>query len=352
MAVHDVLPSAEEGLIEEESGSDQSSDGAQGRSPFRRRLALLLGSGLALAAVAAGGLGARRHLAAQQQQQQRGDEPVKHLVGYTATGQMLDFLSSMKEGLETMDKMLEEVNSTYQSSMTQAGSFKKNGFKLIDPETFKALQGPAKWKDLVHKKLAGMNATEKAAFKEKMKKKLHITDWKFLKPKANLTDGNTCPDAEELHAGLCYTKCATLTNGEFPVRVTAFSCCKHDQPCGYPGDMDTTSATKICTGNAVSTAVDSCPHTPGSCLANEEMFGGVCYKSCALITYGIMPRRNGPASCCKSMDKEVYAASSFAFLDLSDCDTDHEAYALGGGMGYGTRDPMQPHRPFVRLAEV
>jgi len=48
-------------------------------------------------------------------------------------------------------------------------------------------------------------------------------------------DGTSCPhkpgvclDNEEMHLGRCFEKCSILTNGEFPHRVAAATCCKAD----------------------------------------------------------------------------------------------------------------------------
>merc|ERR1719350_411661 len=55
---------------------------------------------------------------------------------------------------------------------------------------------------------------------------------KALLPKNSLQDSNICPDHEEPHLNLCYKKCADLTDGKFPVRTTAFSCCM-EEPCSF-----------------------------------------------------------------------------------------------------------------------
>jgi hypothetical protein len=41
--------------------------------------------------------------------------------------------------------------------------------------------------------------------------------------------GGACLDNEEVHLGRCYAKCNDLTDGEYPTRVAAATCCKSDQ---------------------------------------------------------------------------------------------------------------------------
>merc|ERR1719343_391059 len=92
---------------------------------------------------------------------------------------------------------------------------------------------------------------------------------RMLLSRANdMHDGNTCPDDEEAHAGLCYKKCSLLT-GDHSVRTSAFSCCK-ESPCSL---FNQQVKFRICTGFDV--AGDSqgggCPHNNGACYVDEEM---------------------------------------------------------------------------------
>jgi len=122
-----------------------------------------------------------------------------------------------------------------------------------------------------------------------------------LKPIENMTDGNVCGDEEELWDGLCYKKCSILTEGEAAIRTSPWTCCEN-HPCGIKNQRGKIGSTMLCKGYDVSGS-DGCPHKPGACLLDEELFLGVCYKKCEVLTEGVYPFRVGPASCCKSKNK-------------------------------------------------
>mmetsp|Transcript_82922 Transcript_82922/g.230328 ORF Transcript_82922/g.230328 Transcript_82922/m.230328 type:complete len:375 (-) Transcript_82922:89-1213(-) len=276
-----------------------------------------------------------------------GTSDVSDSVGFSTFGGMADFLGTLADGIRGTDELIRATNETFQNMSKLANELQENAENLQKGGVSLVSQIGAmgKWKAMAKKKLATMNASQKAAFKEKFKKKLNITSWKNVIPEANLTDGNLCPDMEEMHGSLCYKRCSLLTK-DFPFRTSAFSCCSHKPPCG--NGTDTSTRFGICSGYSVSDhSLDRCPHAQGSCLLNEELFNGICYKSCKMITYGFLPLRNGPATCCTSEHD-----SRFKFLDLSGgCDTDSAEYAIGGGNGYSEKSPMEPHLPLVELTE-
>merc|ERR1719413_316949 len=55
---------------------------------------------------------------------------------------------------------------------------------------------------------------------------------KRLLPKNHMHDGNPCPEGEEVHAGLCYKTCSSIADGDYPIRSSAFTCCK-EEPCSF-----------------------------------------------------------------------------------------------------------------------
>jgi len=114
----------------------------------------------------------------------------------------------------------------------------------------------------------------------------------------DLHDGNVCTHEEELFSGLCYRKCSLLTGGIDHVRTSPWTCCK-ETPCTINQKLDV-GLRVACTGFAVAGDGSSCPHLPGSCLPNEELLLGVCYKKCGLLTNHAYPHRVAPATCCKS----------------------------------------------------
>jgi len=152
----------------------------------------------------------------------------------------------------------------------------------------------------------------------------------------NQTMLKQCRINEELYAGLCYKKCALLTNGSYPVRGTAFSCCRKGD-CGFLGQK--TAGIVPCTGYDVS-GQHTCPHHPGECLENEELFFGLCYKKCSVLSNGSYPYRVASATCCK--------AKGLNCLDFS-LDKTRSAFAVGGGQG--DKDPATPkniHAPIIQ----
>uniref|UniRef100_A0A7S4QS07 Uncharacterized protein n=1 Tax=Alexandrium monilatum TaxID=311494 RepID=A0A7S4QS07_9DINO len=106
----------------------------------------------------------------------------------------------------------------------------------------------------------------------------------------------TCSSDEEIFAGLCYKKCELLAGSEYPIRTTAFTCCK-ETPC-HPfnsrKDMGFCSGFSIAGGDK-----QGCPHPPSSCQADEEVVAGVCYKKCSLLTGNEYSHRLTNMACCK-----------------------------------------------------
>uniref|UniRef100_A0A7S4QS24 Uncharacterized protein n=1 Tax=Alexandrium monilatum TaxID=311494 RepID=A0A7S4QS24_9DINO len=138
-------------------------------------------------------------------------------------------------------------------------------------------------------------------------------------PVADLHDGNVCGDSEELFGGLCYRQCRLLTGGQDAIRTSPWTCCER-HPCTTNQRLGI-SARVACTGFAVA-GDGSCPHKPGACLQDEELFLGVCYKKCGLLTSGAYPTRVTPATCC--------AGSGLDCLDFRKDYTSKE-FAVGGG---------------------
>jgi len=143
---------------------------------------------------------------------------------------------------------------------------------------------------------------------------------------------NACLETEELHAGLCYKKCGLLTNGTHPFRSTAWTCCKQS-PCGF--EMPKHDA-GLCSGYDVSGDGRSCPHEPGTCLTDEELWMGICYKQCAIITNGEKPYRFTPFTCCKTKGVSCFNPKN------SDS---HFSTDTGGGYGDELTKAHMPIRP-------
>lgn len=168
-----------------------------------------------------------------------------------------------------------------------------------------------------------------------------------LEPMENLHDGNVCGNDEEFLSGLCYMKCTILTSGTYPIRTTPFTCCE-SHPCLANQKISGTPLTP-CTGFDVGGNINGeegeCPHTPGTCLVDEEMFLGTCYKKCSLLTEGTHPTRIAAGSCCTS--------TGLACLNPFNIKTDLMAYNVGGGAGdHNQATPAVAHAPLAFLTEA
>lgn len=174
-------------------------------------------------------------------------------------------------------------------------------------------------------------------------KPLNTTALEHLEPKEHLHDHNKCEDNEEINGGLCYKTCDKLTNGEYPIRTSAFSCCK-SRPCGVFNEK--TDHFEPCSGFDVN-GHDGCPHAPGACLANEELWGGVCYKQCKKLTNNRYPFRSSPITCCKS-------ENLLSCLDpiFSKEEKTSDLFVVGGGSGdHDASTPGLPHKPLLAITE-
>jgi len=121
---------------------------------------------------------------------------------------------------------------------------------------------------------------------------------RLLKKPNDMQDGNFCEDDEEEHASLCYKKCALITDGTYPFRGTAFSCCRK-KPCTLMNSHFQMSTP--CSGYDIAgdKAGNGCPHARGACYADEEYHIDMCYMKCVLLTNGTHGYRTAAETCCK-----------------------------------------------------
>jgi len=160
-----------------------------------------------------------------------------------------------------------------------------------------------------------------------------------VKPQEHMHDGNVCDDDEEIYAGLCYRKCGLLTHGKAPIRTSSWTCCE-SHPCNPWNEMGSIGTSVLCNGYDVAGDM-SCPHRPGSCLVDEEIHLGMCYKRCSILTNGEFPHRSGPETCCKADDLGCMMPWNTRL---------RPRFAVGGGDGHET--PRRAHMPQVRFTEA
>lgn len=165
-----------------------------------------------------------------------------------------------------------------------------------------------------------------------------------LAPREDMNDGSLCGADEEDFEGACFKKCSILSNGEYSVRCSAFSCSKSSD-CSL---MDTQMNVKMCDGYDVAGDAEGkgkCPHNEGVCLEDEEIHLGMCYKSCAILTHNEYPHRRAAMTCCKY--NKFLMCLSWANTDTS------SDYNVGGGFNDDDEStPNKPHPPLKQLAEA
>mmetsp|Transcript_57497 Transcript_57497/g.145772 ORF Transcript_57497/g.145772 Transcript_57497/m.145772 type:complete len:261 (-) Transcript_57497:26-808(-) len=112
------------------------------------------------------------------------------------------------------------------------------------------------------------------------------------------SSSDSCHETEELFMNLCYKTCKTLTNGAFPLRTSAWTCCQASkiQDCFLSNQKRDLG---VCSGHDVD-GEGHCPHPPGECGPNEELFLGNCYEKCSILTQGQKPYRTTAISCCET----------------------------------------------------
>merc|ERR1740138_2009103 len=103
----------------------------------------------------------------------------------------------------------------------------------------------------------------------------------------------------------------------------------------------------MCHGFDVSGDVEGkgCPHSPGTCLEDEEFSLGMCYKKCSILTEGKYNYRVAAATCCEG--EGLNCLEHFWHSKTS------KSFATGGGSGDGDEStPGHPHLPLKALTEI
>lgn len=116
-------------------------------------------------------------------------------------------------------------------------------------------------------------------------------------PTQNVAKEDECSDSEEVMMGMCFKKCSSWHNGQYPKRKAPFMCC-HETCTSL---TDCCSLTAPIPGHGYFIEGDgTTPSVAGTCDSNEELFLSLCYKTCSALTNDQFPKRVGPNSCCKA----------------------------------------------------
>jgi len=117
-----------------------------------------------------------------------------------------------------------------------------------------------------------------------------------LSPEAdwNPHAGWPCREGEEIFFGKCYKSCEAETNGTYPHRNDECTCCM-DEPCVSSPERTQDDCTRfnrnIDGDRAKQPLLPDCPY------ANEEIFEGLCFKKCSIMTKGLFPFRSAMNTC-------------------------------------------------------
>jgi len=106
--------------------------------------------------------------------------------------------------------------------------------------------------------------------------------------------GWPCREGEEIFFGKCYTSCAAVTKGTHPHRNNDCTCCM-DEPCVTSSERTLDDCAIFNIGldgdRPMQPLLPDCPY------ANEEIFEGLCFKKCTMMTKGLFPVRSAMNTC-------------------------------------------------------
>jgi len=175
-------------------------------------------------------------------------------------------------------------------------------------------------------------------------------------PREHLHDGNPCADDEEFHAGLCYEKCSILTHNSHPWRQNAWSCCREEvcTPMHLLTGKCCIRHMGLCSGWDIAGMQEGnavCPHKPGACLEDEELFLDICFMKCSILSQGKFSHRVAASTCCATNDMNCFIDEKLQTGLHGKSHTD-PMYNVGGGCGDGRNiTKCSPHEPQQMLTE-
>jgi hypothetical protein len=240
-------------------------------------------------------------------------------------------LTELAQGVHEMAALSDEMGTAYKDAQQvmhelnhTMGEIKAVGGELVDE-----LGRPMRLSAQLKKELHSLSPEQKAIIRERLMEKFGLNA-SNASMQLDSEQNAICAEDEELHAGLCYKKCELLTEGLEPVRISAFQCCAHEPPCTENPDVWLSP----CKGYDISgdATGNGCPHNPGRCKQGEELFMGLCFQRCSLLTYNILPYRITANACCKS-------SSLLALLEAGSCDVD-DRYSIRGPLRVPPPEPV------------
>jgi hypothetical protein len=277
------------------------------------------------------------------------DHSISLEESHSNLGIVFKLLADLVEGIHDATEVSDAVGVSY-DDINRIFDEMNISVHTVEHAAYRAVDGlgrPLRLNMKLKQQLHNLTKAQKEKLRKKLLTKLNISSLHDLAPDEDMNDGNICEDDEELHDELCYKQCYLLTGNKRPDRATAFQCCDGDSRQTPPCAADPNDASmKPCSGYDVSGDLtgNGCPHTPGGCLKDEELFDGLCYMRCSLLTNGMLQYRDTADACCKSN-------SVFAMLTPGVCDLDPN-YNVGGGQGDGdAATPGAAHSPLTSITE-
>jgi hypothetical protein len=153
----------------------------------------------------------------------------------------------------------------------------------------------------------------------------------------------SCLANEEMMLGVCYKKCSILTNQEFPHRVAPATCCKAGGISCLLFPWKSYTSKEYAVGGGRS--------GPGACSQDAEMFMGLCYKKCALLTEAKYPHRLGPLTCCGAYTWYPHMGDGAWHMGCLDLRKDHSRPSFAAADLQPSVNYSSIHWPLADLTE-
>lgn len=125
-----------------------------------------------------------------------------------------------------------------------------------------------------------------------------ISSARTLEAMQTVPDYWPCRKGEEIFGNLCYKTCGSLTDGSLPYRWDGCTCCS-ELPCPLfvagKFNLNCTMLNKNSTGgDPIAPQLTVCENP------DEELFMGLCYLKCSVLTYARLPIRTGMNTCSRN----------------------------------------------------
>lgn len=167
------------------------------------------------------------------------------------------------------------------------------GVEKLDPDSLTMLAAKEPLFPLFPKVLPGPSPKEAVVTPKATNAPVPVLE--PLKPKSiTHPAGWPCNSGEKLFMSLCYVDCGKATSGVFTQRTDSCTCCKAHPCLELPGmyNKDCLMFNRGADGNQPES-----PRLTNCKYEHEELWGGLCYMKCSLLTESKYPHRTGMNTC-------------------------------------------------------